>query len=274
MKKILFLFLLCFSCTIAEAQTTPPLFQGSDDVQLFRQALMERVTEVYYSDGYTPDDLIHYFWMNFTIDTLGRCIDLEIPDTCRRQTIIVKERTLELLRTALAGIDSFQPATERGEKVPYRQTMEYDFAYIPEVSANYKTIKTKDMEEQERRMIWTHEYVQIYTNGYGNIVLLFEDEKEKPLAVGRKMNEINEEAYMNGYNWDAFLNYYLAENAPDILESIDSDPEAGTYAAYFEESEENEEKAKRFANIIISLIENEEEIYKILREKGDEIEWD
>lgn len=98
--------------------------------------------------------------------------------------------------------------------------------------------------------------------------------KEKPLAVGRKMNEINEEAYMNGYNWDAFLNYYLAENAPDILKSIDSDPEAGTYAAYFEESEENEEKAKRFANIIISLIENEEEIYKILREKGDEIEWD
>ena len=112
------------------------------------------------------------------------------------------------------------------------------------------------MEEQEGRMIWTHEYVQIYTNGYGNIVLLFEDEKEKPLAVGRKMN------------------YYLAENAPDILKSIDSDPEAGTYAAYFEESEENEEKAKRFANIIISLIENEEEIYKILREKGDEIEWD
>lgn len=271
MKKILLLFLSCFSCTIAEAQTTPPLFQGSDDVQLFRQALMERVTEVYYSDGYTPDDLIHYFWMNFTIDTLGRCIDLEIPDTCRRQTIIVKERTLELLRAALAGIDSFQPATEKGEKVPYRQTMEYDFAYIPEVSANYKTIKTKDMEEQERRMIWTHEYVQIYTNGYGNIVLLFEDEKEKPLAVGRKMNEINEEAYMNGYNWDAFLNYYLAENAPDILESIDSDPEAGTYAAYFEESEENEEKAKRFANIIISLIENEEEIYKILREKGNGI---
>lgn len=145
MKKILLLFLSCFSCTIAEAQTTPPLFQGSDDVQLFRQALMERVTEVYYSDGYTPDDLIHYFWMNFTIDTLGRCIDLEIPDTCRRQTIIVKERTLELLRTALAGIDSFQPATERGEKVPYRQTMEYDFAYIPEVSANYKTIKTKKL---------------------------------------------------------------------------------------------------------------------------------
>ena len=160
MKKILFLFLLCFSCTIAEAQTTPPLFQGSDDVQLFRQALMERVTEVYYSDGYTPDDLIHYFWMNFTIDTLGRCIDLEIPDTCRRQTIIVKERTLELLRTALAGIDSFQPATERGEKVPYRQTMEYNFAYIPEVTtpACFKKSEPNDLTVFEKYIAKRVEY--------------------------------------------------------------------------------------------------------------------
>lgn len=30
----------------------------------------------------------------------------------------------------------------------------------------------------------------------------------------------------------------------------------------------------KWATLIISLIENEEEIYKILREKGDEIEWD
>lgn len=158
MKKILLLFLSCFSCTIAEAQTTPPLFQGSDDVQLFRQALMERVTEVYYSDGYTPDDLIHYFWMNFTIDTLGRCIDLEIPDTCRRQTIIVKERTLELLRTAL--IDSFQPATERGEKVPSRQTMEYDFAYIPEVItlACFKKSEPNDFTALQRYIAKRVEY--------------------------------------------------------------------------------------------------------------------
>ena len=130
------------------------------------------------------------------------------------------------------------------------------------------------MATTEGRDIFNNEYVQIYTNGSGNIVLLFEDEKEKPLAVGQKMNEINEEAYMNGYNWDAFFNYYLAENSPYILESMESDPEAGSYSAYFDDSAEYEQKAKRFADIIISLIENEEEIYKILREKGDEIEWD
>ena len=47
----------------------------------------------------------------------------------------------------------------------------------------------------------------------------------------------------------------------------------GSYVAYFEDTEENEQKAKRFADIIISLIENEG-IYKILQEKGAEIEWD
>lgn len=130
------------------------------------------------------------------------------------------------------------------------------------------------MSTTGERDIFNNEYVKIYANDSGSIVLLFENEAEKILAIGERMNEINEEAYMNGYNWDAFFNYYLAKNASDILENMESDPEAGSYAAYFEDTRENEERAKRFADIIISLIENEEDIYKILREKGDEIEWD
>lgn len=88
------------------------------------------------------------------------------------------------------------------------------------------------------------------------------------------MYEINGEAYMNGYNWDVFFNYYLAENAPYILEGLDSDPEAGSYVAFYKLTEENEKKAERLVKLIISLIENEDEIYKIVREKGSEIEWD
>lgn len=125
----------------------------------------------------------------------------------------------------------------------------------------------------EERSIFNNNYVQVFQNGYGNIVLLFQNEDEKVFAIGERMYEINEEAYMNGYNWDSFFNYYLAKNAPDILEGMETDPEAGSYTAYFKYTEENEQKAKRFADIIISLIENEEEIYKLLRENGDEIEW-
>ena len=50
--------------------------------------------------------------------------------------------------------------------------------------------------------------------------------------------------------------------------------EADAYFANYELTEENEKKAERFAEIIISLIENEEELYRIVRENGDEIEWD
>ena len=47
------------------------------------------------------------------------------------------------------------------------------------------------------------------------------------------------------------------------------------YSAYYEcDGEENEKKMRRFADIIIHLVENKEEIFKILRKNGDEIEWD
>ena len=102
----------------------------------------------------------------------------------------------------------------------------------------------------------------------------FYNEKNKPFVIGEKMYAINENAYMNGYNWDAFFNYYLAKHAPDVLEGLDSDPEAGSYVAYYELTAENEKRAVKFVEIITSLIENEEELYRIVREEGDEIEWD
>ncbi len=117
------------------------------------------------------------------------------------------------------------------------------------------------------------DYVSVYK--YGKWVgVSFNNEHDIPFAVGEKMNEANEMAYMNGYNWDAFFNYYLAQNAPELLEGLDRDPEAGSYAAYYELSEENERKAQRFAEIIVSLVENEAELCRIVRENGDEIEWD
>ncbi|MDE7070318.1 MAG: immunity 51 family protein [Alistipes sp.] len=129
------------------------------------------------------------------------------------------------------------------------------------------------METMNEREILVHEYV--YVRAWdGGIVLGFECEAEKPLAVGRKLGEIDENACMNGYNWDALLSYYLSEHAPDILECMESDPEAGSYVAYFEDTPENERKARRFAEMILALVEGEEILCRLVRERGDEIEWD
>lgn len=120
----------------------------------------------------------------------------------------------------------------------------------------------------------TSDYLSIVHHDDGSVALYFNIEDDKILALGEEMNRICEEAYMNGYNWEAFMNYYLAEKAPDILKDMETDPEAGTYVAYYEEGAANEDKVKCLASIIVSLIDDKQEIFKLLREAGDKIEWD
>lgn len=117
------------------------------------------------------------------------------------------------------------------------------------------------------------DYVKILK--YGKIInLTFYIEYDKPFEIGEKMNEIYDKAYMNGYNWEAFLNYYLEKNSPEVLEGLEMDPEAGIITAYYDNTLENEEKAEKLKNIIIDLIENEEKLYKALKDEGSKINWD
>lgn len=102
----------------------------------------------------------------------------------------------------------------------------------------------------------------------------FDVTADKPFAVGEKMTEVDENAYMNGYNWEAFFNLYLAEKAPELLEDLETDTEGSTYIALYPLSDENEKKAERFAKLIETLVEEETELLQFLRERGGEIEWD
>lgn len=117
------------------------------------------------------------------------------------------------------------------------------------------------------------DYVALLKNEDSISVCLY-IEDEKLFTIGEKMNEINEYAYMNGYNWEAFFNYYLEKYAPDVLEGMDSDPEAGMYSAYYDKTPENEARAEKFVQLIRSLVDNEQELYRIVKEEGDDIEWD
>ena len=99
-------------------------------------------------------------------------------------------------------------------------------------------------------------------------------ESQRIMDIGRKMEEVCPEAYMNGYNWAAFFRYYLGVAAPDLLDGLEDDPEAGMYCAYYPLTRENEKKAERFGQMVRDLIEDEERIYRLLREHGGDIEWD
>ena len=105
--------------------------------------------------------------------------------------------------------------------------------------------------------------------------IVFYIENEEIMEIGDKLNEINEEAYMNGENWSILLEAWLTENEPDLLEGLDPDPEAGMYAAYYHDtSDETLKKAERFAAVIKDFVSDPEKLYDFVRENGEDIEWD
>ena len=106
------------------------------------------------------------------------------------------------------------------------------------------------------------------------ISIQFDCGQDSVFTLGERMNEACEEAYMNGYNWDAFFNAYLGVYAPELLENLDSDPEGGSYFAYYSLTPENWEKAEKFKQIVVDLVENESRIFEFLESYGDSVEWD
>jgi hypothetical protein len=117
------------------------------------------------------------------------------------------------------------------------------------------------------------DYVKIVEHA-DSLALCFYIEHDKPLAIGEKMYAIDKNAYMNGYNWEAFFHYYIPKYAPDVAAGLKTDPEAGMYVAYYDLTPENKARAERFVEIIRRLVENEDELYRVIREEGDRIEWD
>lgn len=117
------------------------------------------------------------------------------------------------------------------------------------------------------------DYVKIL-NFDDSISVAFYIENDNIMSIGEKLEEINENAYMNGYNWEALLNCYIENYAPDLVDTYDTDSEAGMYSAVFNNDADGEADAQAMADIIISLIENENKLFDFVNEYGDEIEWD
>ena len=128
----------------------------------------------------------------------------------------------------------------------------------------------KFQEKEAKRM---SDYLSVYSDNE-SISLIFDIGNKNIMEIGEKIEKINPYAYMNGYNWEAFFNYYLEKQSPDVLEDMDSDPESNTYVVYYENTPKNFVKLNKFMEIIEYLIENPADIYEIVREHGDEIEWD
>ena len=106
------------------------------------------------------------------------------------------------------------------------------------------------------------------------ISVTFDIEDEQVMALGERLAEICEDAYMNGYNWDALLNCYLQKNMRGLLSGMETDPEAGMYAAYYGTDDESRARAQALAELIEELVTEENELCGFVEQYADEIEWD
>lgn len=104
------------------------------------------------------------------------------------------------------------------------------------------------------------------------IAIYFNIEADEVMAIGEKMEAINDQAYMNGYNWEAYLNAYLEINHPGLLDGMETDCEAGAYIAIYDNPDAD--KADQLYSLIQGLLKEPKKIYDFLRENGEEIEWD
>ena len=100
------------------------------------------------------------------------------------------------------------------------------------------------------------------------------NENDGIFEFGERLNEQFDEAYMNGYNWEALIKYYVNKVDPDLMQEVETDPEAGMFSAYMAYSQENLEKMKRFEAHIRTMLTDEQTLVQFIADNYDNIEWD
>lgn len=132
---------------------------------------------------------------------------------------------------------------------------------------NYNDMEEINMQEN------TNEFVRVIRSDE-YIIVSFDIESKEIMELGNRLNEVEEQAYMNGYNWDALIGYYLNINAPELLYGLESDPEAGMYTGYYDNTAENMTKAEKLAECIRKMTNDTEKLCEFVKEHGADIPWD
>lgn len=99
-------------------------------------------------------------------------------------------------------------------------------------------------------------------------------EQDEIFKFGESINSKFEDAYMNGYNWDALITFYVNEKDPELSAEIDTDPEAGMFSAYMDHNSENLLKMKKYESYIHTLLSDEARLEKYISDNYEKIEWD
>jgi Immunity protein 51 len=130
------------------------------------------------------------------------------------------------------------------------------------------------LDPRENYLVFDESIKLLEMPEHNSISVCVYNEHDGLLALGEKINARFEEAYMNGYNWDALIRFYVARIDPNLMEEVETDPEAGMFSAYMSYSPENLGKMKRFESHILAMLADETSLMEFIKEHCSEIEWD
>lgn len=108
---------------------------------------------------------------------------------------------------------------------------------------------------------------------HSSISVCVYNEHDGLLALGERINARFEAAYMNGYNWDALIRYYVENADAALMGELETDPEAGMFSAYMSYSPENLDKMKRFESHVRALLADEKKLMDFIEQHYNKIEW-
>jgi hypothetical protein len=130
------------------------------------------------------------------------------------------------------------------------------------------------LHPQKARSVYDESIQLLEMPEHDSISVCVYNENEGLIELGERVNARFEEAYMNGYNWDALISFYVASFDPALMDEVRTDPEAGMFSASMSFSPANLEKMKRFESHVRAMVADEEVLMRFIEEHYDEIEWD
>ncbi|MCU0755604.1 MAG: immunity 51 family protein [Xanthomonadales bacterium] len=109
---------------------------------------------------------------------------------------------------------------------------------------------------------------------YHKVSVFVFNEADELLLLGDKLHARFNEAHMSGHNWDALIRRYLDVTDPDLMQSIETDPESGMLEAYMPYGPESIEKMTRFESHVRKFVSDETQIFEFIEAYRGSIEWD
>lgn len=97
---------------------------------------------------------------------------------------------------------------------------------------------------------------------------------EKCVKIGNHINEIHDAADMNGYNWETLFLYYLTKHNPAYLVGVGTESEADKFVLYAPDIEGFQGNFRDMEKIFTDLLENPDDLYRLVSLEGDLIQWD